>query len=414
MKRVNPESEKKNILFPIVAYTVFAAYFLACGYLFYMQAHFAHDLYFESDLPAHLKMAEDGWGYSLLAIVFRIFYMLPGYHIYVALFLAIFAAGTMVATYFFFWKFIFSHWSVKGTKWSALGAAIAVNIVMPCFIQAVHYQRYIGYQSPSIWHNSTYTVMKFFAVLTLVYYIKILTEYKKEWKWKDWILFMLFLTLSTATKTSFLLVFAPVAFIGLFYDLYRKVPIKRILLFASSIIPSVAIVLFQEVVLFGEDTGNGIAIDFGYNVYLRADKPYLTMILSALFPVLIFLFNIVPVCKQTVKDIKHKELPRHTLFFFCWCMWTVGAVQLLFLKETGGRALDGNFTWGYDFCLFVVFALSIVYFMINLRSSRFMGGIYPVRLLYASVLGAVLGYHMYCGLYFFIRLLNGVTYFMQA
>ena len=33
---------------------------------------------------------------------------------------------------------------------------------------------------------------------------------------------------------------------------------------------------------------------------------------------------------------------------------------------------------------------------------------------YASILGAVLAYHMYCGIYFFLRLLGGTTYFMQG
>ena len=407
-------NDKKDIPFRIVAVAVFALYTLACGYLFFMQADRAHDLYFESDLLAHLQMAEDGWGYSLTAVFYRLFSFLPGYHLWVAVFLAFFAGGTMVATYFVLWKLVFSHWSVRFMKWSSLGAAITVNMVMPCFINAVHYQRYVGYQSPSVWHNSTYTVMKFFAVLTIAFYLQFARVYKEKTDWKMWICFTVFLTLSTATKTSFLLVFAPVAFVGLFYDLYRKVPVKRILLFASAILPSLAIVLFQELVLFGKDTGNGIALEFGYNVYLRADKPYFTMILSALFPVLVFLFNIVPVIKETRKDIRHKSLPRHTAFFFAWSMWMVGALELLFLKETGERVLDGNFTWGYDLCLFVVFAVSLVYFMINLRSTRFLGGSYPVRILYASVLGAALGYHLYCGFIFFIRLLQGVTYFMQA
>ena len=414
LKNSESNGKNKDIVFIIVAVLVFGIYTIACGYLFFMQADAAHDLYFESDLLAHLQMAEDGWGYSLTAVFYRIFYMLPGYHVLVACFLAFFAGGTMVATYFILRELVFSKWKIRGVKWSALGAAISTNIVMPCFIQAVHYQRYVGYQSPSVWHNSTYTVMKFFSLLTLYYYIRFFTEYKKKVVWKDWILFTVFLTLSTATKTSFLLVFGPVALVGLFFDFYRKVPIKRILLFASSILPSVAIVLFQEMVLFGEDTGNGIVIEFGYNVYLRADKPYFTMILSALFPVLIFLFNIIPVCRQTIKDLKHKSLPVHTAFFLAWSMWAVGAIQLLFLKETGTRIQDGNFSWGYDFCLFILFVVSIVYYMMNLRSTRFLKGIYPLRILYAAVLGAVLGYHMYCGFIFFIRLLNGVTYFMQA
>ncbi|MBR3040662.1 MAG: hypothetical protein IKI20_08445 [Lachnospiraceae bacterium] len=401
------ENGKSNILFSIIAGLVFGGYTLACTYLFYMQAARAEGQYFESDLPAHLKMAADGTGYSLTAVIYRLFMRLPLYEVWVAIFLSIAAGGTMIATYFAIRKFVFG-------RWSALGTAVAANIVMPAFVKAVHYERYIGYQSPSIWHNSTYTVMKFFALLSLVFYLRYAHSEKRKTDWKSWILFVVFLTLSTATKTSFLLVLAPVAFVGLIIDLIRKVPLRRVLLLAASVIPSVAIVLYQELILFGEETGNGVVIEFGYNVYLRAERPYLTMILSALFPVLIFLFNIVPVCKQTISDFRKKHFPRHTPFILAWSMWSVGAVELLFLKETGDRILDGNFAWGYDFCLFALFVVSIIYFMNNLRSSTFLKGTFTVRLLYAAVMGAVLGYHMYCGFYFFIRLLEGVTYFMQG
>ena len=135
----------------------FAAYTIACGYLFYMQAAKAEGQYFESDLPAHLSMAGEGWGYSLTAFCYRLFMHLPAFEVWVAVFLALFAGGTMVATYFAIRKFVYS-------RWSALGAAVTVNVVMPCFMRAVHYERYIGYQSPSVWHNSTYTVMKCLAL----------------------------------------------------------------------------------------------------------------------------------------------------------------------------------------------------------------------------------------------------------
>ena len=401
------KKNKNNSIFVAVLVLVFAAYTIACGYLFYMQAARAEGQYFESDLPAHLSMAKDGWGYSLTAVFYRLFMLLPGFEIFVAAFLALFAGGTMAATYFGIRKFI-------GNRWSALGASVAANIVMPCFMKAVHYERYIGYQSPSVWHNSTYTVMKCLALLTLIFYLRFAHGYKKKIQWRDWILFTLFLTLSTATKTSFLLVFAPVAFAGLIVDLIRKVSVGRVLLFASAIIPSIAVVLLQEAVLFGGETGNGIVIDFGYNVYLRAQRPYFTMILSALFPVLIFLFNIGNVIRETLSDLKKKYFPRHTPFVLAWSMWAIGALELLFLKETGKRELDGNFLWGYDFCLFVLFVISVVYFMNNLRSVRFLKGSYAGHIAYASVLGAVLAYHMYCGLYFFLRLLGGTTYFMQG
>ena len=399
--------KKNNTIFVFASVLLFAAYTFACGFLFYMQAARAEGQFYESDLPAHLAMARDGWGYSLTAVIYRFFMRFPAYEVWIAAFLALFAGGTMVITYFALRRYTFN-------RWSALGAAAAVNIVMPCFVRAVHYERYVGYQSPSVWHNSTYTVMKCLALLTLVFYLRFARRYKQRVNWKDWILFTVFLTLSTAAKTSFLIVFAPVAFVGLFFDLYRRVPLKRVLLFSSAILPSALIVILQEAVLFGKDTGNGIAIDFGYTLYLRAEKPYLTMLLSALFPVLVFLFNIGSVFKETARDLKKRCFPRHTPFFFAWSMWAVGALELMFLKETGGRELDGNFLWGYSLCLFVLFIVSIVYFMNNLRSARFLKGSYFGHMLYALFVGVVLGYHMYCGFYFFMRLLEGVTYFMQG
>ena len=241
MNLKNRKPDKRIFLTAFILLT--GIYTIACGILFYRQAAWAEGLYYESDLPAHLKMAEDGWGYSLTAIIYRLFMHLPGYKIWVAVFLALCAGGVMMLTVMVLRNFSFN-------AWSALAAGIAANLVMPAFIKAVHYQRYVGYQSPSIWHNSTYTVMKFFSALTLVYYLRFAYEYKRKTDFKKWILFTVFLTLSTATKTSFLLVFAPVALLGLFVDIYRKVPIRRILLFASAILPSLAIVLLQEMVLY--------------------------------------------------------------------------------------------------------------------------------------------------------------------
>ena len=401
------EKKKNDSLFIAVSALLYGGYTLACIFLYYMQATVGSEAQYLSDLPAHLQMAEDGWGYSLTALIYRFFMLLPGYKLWVAIFLGAATGGTMVVTYFAIRNFVYG-------KWAALCSAICVNIVMPCYFYAVHYQRYVGYQSPSIWHNSTYIVMKLVAALTLIFYLRVAHDYKKKMPWKYFILFAVFLTLSTAVKTSFLLVFAPVALIGLFFDFARKVPLKRILLFASAILPSLAIIVFQEAVLFGEDTENGIVFEFGYNVYLRAERPYFTMILSALFPVLIFLFNIVPVIKETLRDFKAKRLPRHTFFILGWAMWVVGAFELLFLKETGQRALDGNFSWGYDFTLFVLFVLSILYFMNNLRSVRFLGGNKILRGAYTVITGAVLVYHMYCGALFFVRLLLGESYFMMA
>lgn len=381
-------------------------YGICCTYLYYMQSNHMEGQYFESDLPYHIDMAMDGWGYSLTAIVYRLFSYIPNSNLWIALFLALFTVGTIVCTMYVLRPYVKS-------AVTRMGIASACGMVMPFFIRAIQQTRYIGYQSPSIWHNSTYIVMKLFATLALFLCFDIAKQYSEKLNWKKCVAFAILLALTTATKTSFVAVFAPAAIFLLIGDGLTGVPVKRLMAVATTIIPTILVVLFQEAVLFGEDTGNGITIDFGYTVFLRAETPQYTMILSALFPVLIFLFNIIYVIKDTFRDMKQKSKGlSHREFWVSWGMWFFGALELLFLKETGAREKDANFAWGYSYCLFVLFVISCVYFVRNLKSDTFLGGRKTAKILYGIGGGLILGYHIYCGIYFFIRLLEGTTYFM--
>ena len=332
--------------------------------------------------------------------------MLPLSELWIALFLAVFTIGAIVLTAYVLKPFVES-------KIARIAIATLTGFAMPFYIEAIQTTRYIGYQSPSIWHNSTYIVMKVFATAALFLCFHIARTYHKKLDWKKCVFFAVLLAITTATKTSFVAVFGPAALIMLIADGLTGVPVKKLLLVATTIIPTILVVLFQEAVLFGEDTGNGIVIEFGYTVFFRAETPQYTMILSALFPVLIFLFNFIQVFKDTWKDIKTKSKGlTHREFLVSWGMWFFGALELLFLKETGTRLKDANFAWGYNYCLFILFVISCVYLINNMKSKTFFKGNKIAKVIYATVMCGVLGYHVYCGIYFFLELLNGTTYFM--
>lgn len=396
------------VFIKILGFAGILAYFCASFYLYAMQASVdgvTNVQYFESDLPAHISMAFDGWGYSLTAVVYRLLGFFPGWKYTIPLFLALCTAGATLLTYF-------GLKSVLKNDVRAIGGALITSFTMPIHVAAIQAQRYIGYQSGSIWHNSTYNVMKILSVATLILYLKLASEMNEKFKTKELVWFAVMLALTTAAKTSFTLVFAPAAFILLIVDKTQKVSWKKVFSMAATVVPAILVMLLQEVILFGDSTGNGIEIDFGYTVYRRAAYPQITMILSALFPVLVFLFNIIPVARETVKSLGRREGLKHRAFWLSWIMWFIGALQLLFLKETGERADAGNFAWGYDLCLFVLFVVSLVYFIRNLRNDKFLFGSRVCRVIYGIVLGAVLLAHTYCGLYFFMCLLEGTTYFM--
>ena len=424
-------SDKKKpkiseIVFRVAAILLLAFYFYKLVYLHFNQALYPVTGEYESDLFAHIEMALDGWGYSIIAIIIRLFSVLPSpaFYVMIALFLSVCEIGAIVVTYLWLKKL-----EVKEEE--SILLSFILGFVMPMFVVWIQPYRYAGYQSPSIWHNSTYIVMKVLALLCICVYLGISSKYKEELKISGLILFSVLLALTTSVKSSFILAFAPAAIIFLLLDIYLKVPPKRILLCALTVIPSIGVMLFQKYVLFGSDTGNSIIFDPLYVVYIRTDKPYFTMILSAAFPVIVFLFNAIPVFADTFKDIKKRDTLRHRAFLFSWTMWFFAFLMLILLRESGERELDDNFAWGYDFALFTVFVVSAVYFVNNVKKltsllnlkqyaeqskigeKKKVGFVKTaITVLYVEAATGVLLYHLYCGIYFFVRLTKGATFFM--
>ena len=269
-----------NIIVISLAAVLLTVYAWSLIVLHFNQTMYSQTGMFESDLYAHIEMALDGWGYSILAVIFRLLALIPNetiFHMGIAVFLGACEIATLAIT------FIWSK-KLELKNWEAVILTGLSGFVMPAFIRAIQPYRYIGYQSPSIWHNSTYIVMKLLALMCIILYIQISRKYKEEMKASDIIVFAVLLALTTAVKTNFVIAFAPVALLFLIIDKIMGVPFKRLLLAAMTIVPTFGVILFQRLVLFGEETGNGIVIDPLYSVYLRAERPYFTMILSAAFP----------------------------------------------------------------------------------------------------------------------------------
>ncbi len=415
------DKQKKiiNGIFIVVTIIAFTFYCFELVVLHFNQTQYPVTGMYESDLYAHIEMALSGWGYSIMAVVFRLLSNLPafGFYFSIAALLCTLEAFTIALTYVFMRNFL------DDAK-VAMFLAFVSGFVMPFYLRSVQPYRYIGYQSGSIWHNSTYIVMKFFALLCVVLYLAISNAYKEKMKAWEVVTFAILLAVTTSVKTNFILVFAPVALVFLIIDLILGVPVKRIIFCALTVIPSMAVILFQRYVLFGEETGNGIIIDPLYSVYLRAEQPYFTMILSAAFPVFVLLYNLIFVLSDTIKDFREKRGNlTHRFFLLAWSMWFVGFLELILLRETGQRELDDNFAWGYDFCLFLVFTVSIIYFANNIKSlvkrikdsKENTGNALAITFTtaYAAAAALMLVYHTYCGIFFFARLTQGVTFFMQ-
>jgi hypothetical protein len=394
----NKERKDNRISNRIWVHVAVALYGLACIWLYYHQSladlNGVAPIAYQSDLPAHLSMVlQDHWYYSFTAYAYVFLsWLCNGNTIGIALFLAGVTVASVYATENLLCLFV----KEKAKTWGTLALALSLNFVMPIFIRVVGEFRYVSYQSPNVWHNSTYLCMKLVALITIWYYFRLAEHYEKGISLKEWIIFMLLNVLCTGIKPSFLLAFSPIMGIFLLVDLFRKVPLKNILIFGSALLPSGLVILWQNAVLFGDDTGNGMGFDPWYSFSLHTNIPKLAVICSALFCVLV-------VAATILKDFKDRQ------YLFVLCMTALGFLEALCLVENGSRSVDGNFLWGYGFCLFVLFVLCAVKCVESLWSKDQT----MARRIPWIAFSIVYAWHLWCGIFFFVRLLLGEGFFMR-
>lgn len=393
-RAIKKEFPDKIIQYILIAFTVI--YGFACVYLYYNQLFFVEGKPFESDLPFHVSMAvDDKWFYSLTAILYQLFFMTSIGNQLTALFLGVVSVATIFATY----ELLQQLTEKKYFPSMMLFFAVLSNFIMPFYLSFAHGQRYIGYQSSSIWHNSTYTCMKFLGIITLIYYFKCEKKYRENLPIKDWLIFATLLVICNGVKPSFCMIFAPAMAVYLLIDLGKKVSFRKVFWFGLSVIPSLLVIIWQNMVLFGDETGNGIVFNPGFALFMRGDHPKVTFILSMAFPLLMLIFTLT-------------QIFREKKYGFMWTAWLFGFLQIFLFTEQGRRAKDSNFFWGYSCGLFLINVMAMVK-LLELRQRR--EGAFSNKMV-SSVVTAVgilcLSYQVWCGLYFFGQLLTGRSYWM--
>lgn len=314
-----------------------------------------------------------------------------------------------------------------------MAAALILNLVMPFYLRWAGSYRYVSYQSGNLWHNSTYLCMRLLALMTLLYYQGLGEDYRNRITVKQWFTFALLLVVCTGVKPSFLTVFAPALALKLLWDLCHGVRLPQVLLLGAAVLPACGVVLWQNMVLFGGDTGNGMTFDPWYTFSLHADRPKLAVLCSLAFPLVVLGASLLAMTGEQWRQLWAVredvwpggvyQLRLNRTYLFSWLMALVGFAEALCLAETGGRSRDGNFLWGYLFAIFWLYVVSLVKWLslrnidIALLTAEGKGWrrirLILVRAAYILA-GLALLYQLWCGVYFFLRLLGGETYFMMG
>lgn len=383
-------AEKLNICI----YALFLAGYFAClCFLFYNQLSTVNDR-FESDTLVHVRFAvEDHYYYSLSSYLYAFLNLFGHVNISVSIMLALITVGSVWLTYILMDR-IAGVCNITVPKWFMYIGSFAMNLATGFYIRVANVRHYIGYQSGNMWHNSTYTFMRFMALITLIYYIKIADTYRQGIKFKEWLIFTLLLSVTTGFKPSFLTVFAPFLLIKLIYDWIKGTKFLNIFIMGTTVFMPIGIMALESMVLFPGDGNSGYMIAPFKALSMRGDHPKVSLVLSVLFPLCVLFFNL--------KNIKYDKIYSGSLI-----IWLVGFLEVFLLIETGDRALDSNFFWGYSISIFIVFIASLLkaYKSFKESKSRF-------RVPIAITESAILIWHVISGIWYFTLLLKGFTYFV--
>ena len=298
---------------------------------------------YDSDLRIHISEGLNGTAYSLMERSFGFLMGTLGLNEKAA---ALWLALLSGATVFVAWRLLRKLFP-EGNPWIQHLLAFACSYVMPLYLPLVNEYRYMGKQSGNIWHNSTYLGMKFAAVLVMLIFFQWRKTYRSGIRMRDWLLFTASLIFVNLMKPNFILCFAPAMGLQLLADciLARGKTLKYQILSGIPVLISLGVVIYQTTVLFqGKEDGSRIALMLSYNFLKYNRYPWAALLQSAAFPLFVLAGN-------------RKELKRDRVFGFTWLIWLFGLLEYLFLGEEGPRKTHGNFSWGYSFCIFLVFVV---------------------------------------------------------
>ncbi len=380
-----------------LVYIIFLlAYTGVLVFLFYNQLLYPETGLFESDTSAHVSFAvEKGYYHSLAAFIYVLFNKIGLLNVLTATTLSVMCSGAVVLTARLL-KDVFLLYGEEVNGSFIYVISFLSNVVMGFYVGSINKRHYIGYENANMWHNSTYIFMRFFALCTLIFFIKLYNGYKEKVSIKNWIVYTLLLTIATGFKASFLTVFAPLLCLMLLYDLIKGTKFIRVFVMALSVVPSLFVMLLQSIAMGGGGE-NGYIISPFTALSMRGEHPKVTLVLSVLFPLLVLLPHL--------KDA-HKDKP----YFLSLIMWAIGFMEVFLFAESGERELDGNFFWGYSISLFFVFMMSMVRlyrdFKVSLRVKK------KLYIVYNCFTAVILVWHAVSGVWYLGLLLTGVTYFV--
>lgn len=270
--------------------------------------------------------------------------------------------------------------------------------------------RCMGIYTPNPFWNATYQATRPFAIICFFESCRMLMLVDSLWRectsdgwvgslkffpWRETIPFALSLFLTTFTKPSFTMVVVPGMGLILLFLLVRSRGrnLPQIFALCVTMIPAGLDLLYQFFGVFtgvnahGEETGIGFAFAKVWHIY-STNIP-LSIVMGMALPIGVLILN-------------GKEFLKNAYYRYSWYLYLVSTVIFLSLYEKGFRMSHANFSWGYMHGMFFVFMMTLLIMLKNTIQWR-----KSYKMLFVLAEWAVFFYHLICGAYMLIYMLQG-------
>ncbi len=288
--------------------------------------------------------------------------------------------STVLILYFWLGHSERNYWD-----WVRAGAAISLTFVAPILLPAIWDQKfYFGYIGMANYHNPTIHLLKPLGLLSMIFAIKAFNG--KQARWYTILFSCGLLTLASWIKPNYSLVILPGLAIACMIWLLQKRSLDWKLVLFGFLIPGGINLLLQWLIAYysgNPDGGITIApfvVESNFSQYL-----FLKFCLSALFPLMILW-------------MARKDLLKDSALLIGWVAFIVGVTQNYLLAEGGNRMFHGNFRWSGQIALFLLFAITLRWFLREKYLSNLATrweNIISLVVYNAHLLGGI-AYYIYC------------------
>jgi hypothetical protein len=245
----------------------------------------------------------------------------------------------------------------KISLWWGVLISIGLNLVTPILLLVYRDMRfYFGYVGLITYHNPTIILLRPLALMQFIVTIRGFRETTS--RWIQVIPAVIISLLATYVKPSFAICILPAIGLIMAYRLITKNKINWRMLLVGIILPTVGILVWQFLLSYNSAEKIGIIISPLGVMSQLSEYLLAKFILSILFP----LFVLILYNKKAVRDIR---------LVLGWLIFIFGAFCTYFLAESGTRFLHGNFTWSGEIAALILFCISTVFFIEQVRTNKF-------------------------------------------